>query len=66
MKADQTVGIDLPVKMLVWQDAVGKTWLAYNNPGWIAGRHGLDHDADATVCMLTDVLSVVGNNAASP
>src|SRR4030095_13140426 len=34
----QTVGIDLPLKVLVWQDAQGKTWISYNEPGWIARR----------------------------
>ena len=36
MQAAQTIGIDLPLKALVWQDAAGKTWLSYNDPGWIA------------------------------
>jgi len=33
MQAVQTVGIDLPLKALVWEDAGGKTWLSYNEPG---------------------------------
>ena len=41
MQANQTVGIDLPLKALVWQDASGKTWLSYNEPAWLAKRHGL-------------------------
>src|SRR5580692_9746758 len=32
MQADQTIGIDLPLKVLVWQDAAGLTWLSYNDP----------------------------------
>jgi uncharacterized protein (DUF302 family) len=40
MQLAQTVGIDLPLKALVWQDAAGKTWLSYNEPSWIAQRHG--------------------------
>ena len=36
---DQTVGIDLPLKALIWEDASGKTWLSYNDPKWIAQRH---------------------------
>ena len=32
MQADQTIGIDLPLKALVWQDASGGTWLSYNDP----------------------------------
>ena len=34
----QTVGIDLPLKILVWQDAANNTWLSYNEPGWGSGR----------------------------
>jgi uncharacterized protein (DUF302 family) len=41
MQADQAVGIDLPLKALVWEDADGKTWLSYNEPKWIVQRHGL-------------------------
>jgi uncharacterized protein (DUF302 family) len=39
MQSDQTIGIDLPLKALVWQDASGRTWLSYNDPGWLAKRH---------------------------
>src|SRR6478752_6481717 len=35
MQSAQTIGIDLPLKALVWEDAAGKTWLAYNEPSWI-------------------------------
>lgn len=42
MQAQQTVGIDLPLKALVWQDEEGKTWLACNDPAWLAKRHGID------------------------
>ena len=42
MQARQSIGIDLPLKMLGWQDAAGKVWLAYNDPAWLARRHGLD------------------------
>ncbi len=41
MQACQTAGIDLPMKALVWQDSSGQTWLSYNEPGWIAERHGV-------------------------
>jgi uncharacterized protein (DUF302 family) len=66
MEADQTVGIDLPLKALVWQDAAGKTWLSYNDPGWIARRHGLGHEVDATVGALTGALSALAKAATSP
>jgi uncharacterized protein (DUF302 family) len=44
MQAEQTMGIDLPLKALVWQDQDGKTWLGYNDPGWLAARHGVENN----------------------
>jgi len=46
MKAVQTAGIDLPLKALVWQDEAGETWVSYNDPLWIAKRHGLNEKAE--------------------
>ena len=40
MQAQQTIGIDLPLKALAFEDAAGKAWLAYNDPAWLTGRHG--------------------------
>jgi uncharacterized protein (DUF302 family) len=40
MQAKQTIGIDLPLKALAWEDADGKVWLSYNEPEWLAQRHG--------------------------
>jgi len=67
MQAAQTMGIDLPLKVLVWQDASGKTWLSYNDPSWLAKRHGLDHEVDAAVSALTTALNAFASAAtASP
>mgnify|MGYP003647146080 CR=1 FL=1 len=41
MECAQSVGIDLPLKALVWQDAAGQTWLGYNDPVFLARRHGV-------------------------
>lgn len=46
MECAQTVGIDLPLKALVWQDASSQVWLGYNDPEFMAKRHGA---ADCTV-----------------
>ncbi len=40
MECAQTAGIDLPLKVLVWQDAAGKVMLGYNDPEYLAKRHG--------------------------
>jgi len=66
MQAMQTVGIDLPLKVLVWQDASGKTWLSYNDPSWIAKRHGLGPEAEATVKNLTAALAAITAAATAP
>jgi uncharacterized protein (DUF302 family) len=41
MQADQTIGIDLPLKLLVWEDADGHAWVTWNDPLWLGARHGL-------------------------
>ena len=41
MECAQTVGIDLPLKALVWEDASGQVWLGYNDPEFLAKRHGV-------------------------
>ncbi|MEO5697315.1 MAG: DUF302 domain-containing protein [Burkholderiaceae bacterium] len=41
MECAQTVGIDLPLKALVWQDASSQVWLGYNDPAYLAARHGV-------------------------
>lgn len=42
MKCSQTVGIDLPLKALVWEDEQGQVWLGYNDPKYLAQRHHAD------------------------
>ena len=41
MECAQSVGIDLPLKALVWEDASGQAWLGYNDPAFLAQRHGV-------------------------
>lgn len=40
MEFAQTAGIDLPLKALVWQDESAQVWLGYNDPAFLAQRHG--------------------------
>ena len=63
MQAQQSVGIDLPLKALVWQDATGATWLSCNDPHWIAQRHGLDDATRATVEALSGALEAISAKA---
>jgi uncharacterized protein (DUF302 family) len=66
MAEQQTAGIDLPLKFLVWQDEAGKTWLSYNDPDWIARRHGLGALSDAPRHAMTGLLAALAKAAASP
>jgi len=63
MQSVQTVGIDLPLKALVWQDASGKTWLSYNDPEWLANRHGLGGETEAAVRLMTGALAAFAKAA---
>ena len=63
MQAVQTIGIDLPLKALIWQDASGTTWLSYNDPSWFAKRHGLGVEEDTTVKALTTALDALAKAA---
>jgi uncharacterized protein (DUF302 family) len=64
MPSNQTVGIDLPLKALVWQDAAGKTLISYNEPSWIAQRHGVTN-AEPIVSKMTDLLRAISTKAAN-
>jgi uncharacterized protein (DUF302 family) len=63
MRVAQTMGIDLPLKALVWQDEEGKTWLAYSDPTWLAMRHGADAGTSAILTAMADNLAVVSTHA---
>jgi uncharacterized protein (DUF302 family) len=63
MQANQTIGIDLPLKALVWQDEQGKTWLSYNEPAWLAERHALGPRASAAVEAIAAGLAAVARAA---
>ena len=65
MQANQEIGIDLPLKILVWQDEAGTTWLSYNDLSWLANRHGLSHDSEVTVNTLGNVVSTLAATAAA-
>jgi uncharacterized protein (DUF302 family) len=48
MQVRQAAGIDLPLKLLIWQDEYGATWVSYNDPRWIVTRHGLGLAGEAS------------------
>ena len=65
MQSQQTIGLDLPLRVLVWEDEAGQAWLTYRRPEVLAQRHHiLDHDE--TVKALGAGLAVLARAASSP
>jgi uncharacterized protein (DUF302 family) len=62
MIASPSVAIDLPLKVLAWQDEKGQVWLSYNGPAWLQRRHGLSDE------LVKNVAGVAGlvQQAAGP
>ena len=65
MQMDQTVGIDLPLKALVFQDAEQGTIIVLDDPAWIARRHGLGEAANRVVSKMKSLLADVAAEAAA-
>ena len=65
MQAKQTIGIDLPLKVLAWEDASGNVWITYNDPAWLAARHGLGDDTAEAVSGLARALAKFAETAAA-
>ena len=65
MQAAQTMGIDLPLKALVWQNEAGETWIGTIDPAWLAHRHGAASGTERTIEAMTRALAEVTQAAAT-
>jgi uncharacterized protein (DUF302 family) len=63
MQAAKTLGIDLPLKAMVWQDGEGNTCVAYYEPKWLAQRHGVPVALNELLDAMTDGLAAVVKQA---
>src|ERR1700757_5321509 len=63
MQSVQTIGIDLPLKALVWEDEAGTTWLSYNDPAYLAHRHGLGESTSAPINAMSGALKAIATKA---
>lgn len=64
MQNVQVIGLDLPLKALVWQDENSATWISYQDVSWLAKRYNLRPMAQATVDKMMSLLKVVIEEAA--
>jgi len=58
MQEQQTAAIDLPQKMLAWEDDQGKVWLSYNKPSYVAERHGITACGELVNKITTALASI--------
>ena len=56
MQCQQNVGIDLPLKLLIWEDEQG-VYLAYNDPHYLSERHHLDSTTQQVIDTMANALS---------
>src|SRR4030081_1389723 len=59
MLAAPSIAIDLPLKVLVWEDNQGKTWVSYNDPEYLKGRHAVPDDLVNTIAGVGTLVQEV-------
>ena len=64
MQCSQSVGIDLPMKALIWEDENGIAWVSYNQGGYMKSRHNLE-GCDGVIEKINNALKAFSTTAAS-
>jgi len=57
MLASPSVAIDLPLKILIWEDAQGKAWLSYNSPAYLQQRHSIPAELMQNIAVIEALAS---------
>lgn len=65
MQHMQTIGIDLPLRALVWEDEKGVTLISYNDPAFLAQRHGLNNSTTSVIKNMSHLLQTIADEAAA-
>ncbi|MGD8956048.1 MAG: DUF302 domain-containing protein [Chromatiaceae bacterium] len=65
MQSQRTVGIDLPLKYLVWESADGQVMIGWNDAAWTTQRHGIE-DRAPVVQKMQGALRKFASEAAAP
>lgn len=60
MLAAPSISIDLPLKILIWEDSQGRVWLSYNRPSYLQARHGLPQDLLQPIAAVEALASKAG------
>ena len=59
MLATPSIAIDLPLKLLIWEDKSGSVWISYNAPTYLIARHGLPSDLLANIAVIEKLAAAV-------
>jgi len=60
MLASPSIALDLPLKILVWQDNQGTVWLSYNSPEYLMERYGLSEDLLPNIAVVEALATKAG------
>lgn len=60
MLAAPSIAIDLPLKILVWEDSQGKVWVSYNSPDYTMKRHGLPQELLQNISVVETIATMAG------
>jgi len=60
MLAAPSSAIDLPLKILIWEDAQGKAWISYNSPEYLRERHGLPQELLQNIAVVETLAAGAG------
>ena len=60
MLAAPSTAIDLPLKLLVWEDAAGQVWITYNTPEYLQARHGFPVALMANIAVIEKLAALAG------
>ncbi|MBE9061421.1 DUF302 domain-containing protein [cf. Phormidesmis sp. LEGE 11477] len=66
MQCNQSLAIDLPQKLLIWQDETDRVKIAYNDPRYLGGRHGLEGCSSGTIRQMAGALDKLSASAIAP
>ena len=60
MLAAPSIAIDLPLKVLVWEDGRGKAWVSYNSSNYLQERHGLPPELVQNIAVVETLAQKAG------
>ena len=60
MLAAPSIAIDLPLKILIWEDDQGKVWVSYNSPEYLKERHGLPQELLQNIAVVETLAAKAG------